>query len=113
MPPPTATPDHSVGGRHRANGTSPGRRGVIPYIDPINEAHVSEPGLVVVDVAAADDATTLAFQQLLADRWATATAQYTTRDAGEPGVRLRCYPDLRQLISPTAPSEPIIEATPR
>ncbi|WP_240804131.1 DUF6207 family protein [Streptomyces sp. A0592] len=24
-------------------------------------------------------------------------AEYTTRDAGEPGVRLRCYLDLRQL----------------
>ncbi|MEV8547700.1 DUF6207 family protein [Streptomyces sp. NPDC051572] len=82
-------------------------------MDPINEAHVSEPGLVVVDVAAPDDATALAFQQLLADRWATATAEHTTLDVGEPGVRLRCYLDLRQLISPTAPNEPIIEAAPR
>ncbi|WP_257234751.1 DUF6207 family protein [Streptomyces sp. JV178] len=55
---------------------------------------MSKPGLVVVDVAAADDATALAFQQLLADRWETATAEHTTRDAGEPGVRLRCYLDL-------------------
>ncbi|MFI6254403.1 DUF6207 family protein [Streptomyces sp. NPDC051016] len=70
--------------------------GVVLYMDPIHETHVSEPGLVVVDIAAADDATALAFQQLLADRWATATAQRTTRDAGEPGVRLRCYLDLRQ-----------------
>jgi len=37
-------------------------------MNPINEAHVSEPGLVVVDIATADDATALAFQQLLADR---------------------------------------------
>ena len=58
-------------------------------MDPINEAHLSEPGLVVVDVAAGDDATALAFQQLLAERWATATAETTTRDAGEPGVRPR------------------------
>ncbi|MCQ8194792.1 DUF6207 family protein [Streptomyces rugosispiralis] len=55
--------------------------------------------MVVVDVAAADDATTLAFQQLLADRWATASSEYTTRDAGEPGVRLRCYLDLRQQLT--------------
>ncbi|MFF3350718.1 DUF6207 family protein [Streptomyces sp. NPDC002779] len=61
--------------------------------------HVSEPGLVVVDVAAADDATALAFQQMLADRWATATAEQTTRDAGQPGVRLRCYLDLRQQLT--------------
>ncbi|MFI8834949.1 DUF6207 family protein [Streptomyces afghaniensis] len=52
-------------------------------MDPIHEAHVSEPGLLVVDVAAAFDATALAFQQLLADRWATATAEQTTR--GTPG----------------------------
>ncbi|WMD06378.1 DUF6207 family protein [Streptomyces sp. FXY-T5] len=50
---------------------------------PIHETHVSEPGLFVVDVAAADDATALAFQQLLADRWATATAEQSTRDAGQ------------------------------
>lgn len=67
----------------------------MPYRDPINEAHVSEPGLVVV----ADDAAALAFQQLLADRWATATAEHTTRDAGEPGVRLCCYLDPRQELS--------------
>lgn len=33
-------------------------------MDPINEAHVSEPGLLVVDVAASDDDTALAFQQV-------------------------------------------------
>ncbi|MER6374432.1 DUF6207 family protein [Streptomyces mirabilis] len=67
-------------------------------MDPINEVHVSEPGLVVVDVAAADDETALAFQQLLAERWATASAQHTTRDVGQPGVWLRCYLDLRQPL---------------
>ncbi|EKX68083.1 hypothetical protein Sipo8835_33500 [Streptomyces ipomoeae] len=54
-------------------------------------------GLLVVDVAAAD-ATVLAFQQLLAARWATAAAEQTTRDAGQPGVRLRCYLDLCQPL---------------
>ncbi|MFF4402570.1 DUF6207 family protein [Streptomyces sp. NPDC001480] len=69
---------------------------------------MSEPGLVVVDVAAADDATALAFQQLLADRWATATAEHTTRDVGEPGVRLRCYLDLRQPVLPAVtPDAPL------
>jgi hypothetical protein len=68
----------------------------VPYMDSINEAHVSAPGLVVVVVAAADDATALAVQQLLAERWATAASQRTTRDVCEPGVRLRCYLDLRQ-----------------
>ncbi|MEU0672003.1 DUF6207 family protein [Streptomyces sp. NPDC006172] len=31
---------------------------------------------------------------MLAQRWATATAEWTTRDAGEPGVGLRCLPGL-------------------
>ncbi|WP_322723495.1 DUF6207 family protein [Streptomyces spongiae] len=65
---------------------------------------MSEPSLVVVDVAGADDATALPFQQLLADRWATAKAEHTTRDAGKPGVRLSCYLDLRQPTDLTAAS---------
>ncbi|MFD3621652.1 DUF6207 family protein [Streptomyces sp. NPDC058676] len=72
---------------------------------------MSEPGLLVVDVAAADDATALAFQQLLADRWATATAEQTTRDAGQPGVRLRCYLDLRQQLTAAAVAGPTMEPT--
>ncbi|MFF3736773.1 DUF6207 family protein [Streptomyces sp. NPDC002566] len=70
---------------------------------------MSEPGLLVVDVAATDDATALVFQQLLADRWATATAEQTTRDAGQPGVRLRCYLDLRQELTEAAVIGPAME----
>ncbi|WP_269801042.1 DUF6207 family protein [Streptomyces jeddahensis] len=33
------------------------------------------------------------FQAALSARWAPATAQRTTRQPGEPGVRLRCYRD--------------------
>lgn len=57
-------------------------------------------------------ATALAFQQLLADRWATPTAERKTRDVDQPGVRLRCYLDLRQPISPAAPDEalPLVSA---
>ncbi|MFG2351873.1 DUF6207 family protein [Streptomyces phaeochromogenes] len=65
---------------------------------PINDAHLAEPGLAVVDVAAADGNTALAIQELLATRWATATADGTTREPGEPGVRLRCYLDVRQEL---------------
>ncbi|MFI7182110.1 DUF6207 family protein [Streptomyces anthocyanicus] len=35
----------------------------------------------------------------LAARWATTSVERTTRDAGQPGVRLRCYLDLRQPIN--------------
>ncbi|QIY94014.1 DUF6207 family protein [Streptomyces sp. S1D4-11] len=49
-----------------------------------------------LSVAAADDQTAFALQEVLATRWATATADRTTRVPGEPGVRLRRYLDLRQ-----------------
>ncbi|MFF2129836.1 DUF6207 family protein [Streptomyces olivochromogenes] len=64
----------------------------------INDAHVAEPGLAVVEVAAADDQTAFALQEVLATRWVTATADRTTRVPGEPGVQLRCYLDLRQEL---------------
>ncbi|MET9987710.1 DUF6207 family protein [Streptomyces rochei] len=74
-------------------------------MEAINEVHVSEPGLAVVDVAAADDETAFAFHAALAARWATTSVERTTRDPGQPGVRLRCYLDLRQPMSPSgAPS---------
>ncbi|MEV7797258.1 DUF6207 family protein [Streptomyces sp. NPDC087512] len=60
---------------------------------------VGPPGLVVVDVAAADDETAFA----LHGRWphrATTSVERTTRDTGRAGVWLRCYLDLRQPIDP-------------
>ncbi|MFI6567444.1 DUF6207 family protein [Streptomyces sp. NPDC050534] len=65
-------------------------------MNPINEVHVQEPGLVVVVLAAADAATALAFQDALAAQWAT--ADRVTRNPGQPGVRLRCYLDMRQPL---------------
>ncbi|MEU9654355.1 DUF6207 family protein [Streptomyces sp. NPDC048110] len=68
-------------------------------MEAINETHVSEPGLVVVDVATANDETAFAFHAALAAWWATTSVERTTRDAGQAGVRLRCYLDLRQPLS--------------
>ena len=68
----------------------------MPCVEAINEVHVSEPGLVVVDVAAADDQTAFAFQAALASMWTATAVERTTRDVGQPGVRLRCYLDMRQ-----------------
>jgi hypothetical protein len=82
----------------RAN---PDRLGcVVPGMKPINDGHVAKPGLAVVEVAAADDETAFAVQELLATRWAIAPADRTTHEPGEPGVRLRCYPDMRQAARP-------------
>ncbi|MGA5895155.1 DUF6207 family protein [Streptomyces venetus] len=65
---------------------------------PINEAHVAQPGLAVVDVAAADDQTAFAIQETLAGRWATAPADRTTRELGEPGLRLRSHLHVRRHL---------------
>lgn len=72
----------------------------MPHVEAINEVHVSEPGLVVVDVAAADDQTAFAFQTALATMWAATPVERTTRDPGQPGVRLRCCLGMRQRLSP-------------
>ncbi|MFG2357423.1 DUF6207 family protein [Streptomyces sp. NPDC048521] len=42
------------------------------------EGHGAQPGLIVMDVAAADDQTALALQEAIAARWAAATAERTT-----------------------------------
>ncbi|MFH9677460.1 DUF6207 family protein [Streptomyces sp. NPDC017405] len=39
----------------------------------------------------------MALQGALAERWATATDDQTTRTPGEPGVRLRCYLEAGSL----------------
>jgi hypothetical protein len=66
-----------------------------PGMKQINEAHVAAPGLAVVEVAAADDETAFAVQELLAARCAIALADRTTREPGKPGIRLCCFLDLR------------------
>ncbi|MFH8899120.1 DUF6207 family protein [Streptomyces coeruleorubidus] len=78
-------------------GNFPGPRARSAWHEADPEAHPAEPGLAVVEVAAAEDQTAFASQVLLAGRWATASADRTTRVPGEPGVRLRCFLDLRQL----------------
>ncbi|WP_203592119.1 MULTISPECIES: DUF6207 family protein [unclassified Streptomyces] len=70
-------------------------------MEAINDVHVSEPGLIVVDVAA-DDETAFAFHAALSARWATTSVERTTRDADQEGVRLRCYLDLRQPLTEPA-----------
>lgn len=55
---------------------------------------MARPGLAVVEVAALDDATAFAVQELLAAQGAVAAAERTVREPGEPGVRLRLFLDL-------------------
>ncbi|WND39952.1 DUF6207 family protein [Streptomyces sp. BB1-1-1] len=69
-------------------------------MEAINDVHVFEPGLVVVDIAAADDDTAFTFHTALAAGWATTSGERTTHDPGQPGVWLRGYLNLRQPLSP-------------
>ncbi|MFE8957385.1 MULTISPECIES: DUF6207 family protein [Streptomyces] len=51
--------------------------------------------------------TAFAFHAMLAARWATTLVERATRDAGQAGVRLRCYLDMRQpLTEPAGTGEP-------
>ncbi|MFF8638932.1 DUF6207 family protein [Streptomyces pilosus] len=71
----------------------------MPAMEVINDAHVSEPGLVVVDVATADDATAFAFHSALAAWWATTSMERTTRDAGQAGKAVLAWTDQDALTA--------------
>jgi hypothetical protein len=62
----------------------------------IDEQHLSEPGLMVLDITAADEATALAAMNELDRWWATSGVGRVRRVPGEPGVKARLYADLRQ-----------------
>ncbi|MFD8006500.1 DUF6207 family protein [Streptomyces mirabilis] len=57
-------------------------------------------------MAGFDDDTVLAFQAAIARTWGTSTAERTTRDTGQPGVRLRMYTDLRQVLEEASSPAP-------
>ncbi|MER7679087.1 DUF6207 family protein [Streptomyces sp. NPDC096934] len=49
----------------------------------------------------AGTASAFAFQTILArSRWAATPVEHTTLDPAQPGVRLRCYVDMRQRLRP-------------
>lgn len=73
--PPSATRSRGVPGgvrtQRRVNSLPPP---VVLGREPLQEVRVARPGLVVVDIAAAADATAGALQAVVADQWATAAA---------------------------------------
>ncbi|WP_369780673.1 DUF6207 family protein [Streptomyces sp. R33] len=61
---------------------------------PIDEKHIAEPGLVVLDITGRDEDTVRAVMTALEERWATSGIGPVRRDPGEPGVRARIYADV-------------------
>lgn len=68
----------------------------MPGMNPVDPAHVAEPGLVVLDITAADELTAHAVMQDLDQYWATSGGATIRRVPGEPGVQARIYADVRR-----------------
>ncbi|GGU66226.1 DUF6207 family protein [Streptomyces lavendofoliae] len=62
----------------------------------IDEQRIAEPGLVVLDLAAADEDTVRAVMEVLQKQWATSGITLVWHTPGEPGVRARVYADVRR-----------------
>ncbi|WP_327286622.1 DUF6207 family protein [Streptomyces sp. NBC_01205] len=63
---------------------------------PIDPIHLSEPGLLALDITGTDEATVHAAAAELGRRWATSGTPDIHRVPGEPGVTARLYADLRR-----------------
>ncbi|MEU6955513.1 DUF6207 family protein [Streptomyces sp. NPDC045714] len=61
----------------------------------IDARRASEPGLVVLDITAADEETVLALMDGLQQLWATSGITEIRRDPAQPGVRARVHADIR------------------
>ncbi|MGW0316027.1 DUF6207 family protein [Streptomyces flavidovirens] len=62
----------------------------------IDEQHIAEPGLVVLDIIAADEDTVAVVLEGLQQQWATSGITPVSRTPGEAGVRARVYADIRR-----------------
>lgn len=62
----------------------------------IDKQHIAEPGLVVLDVTAAEEGTVHAVMRALQEQWATSGITPVRRTPGEAGVRGRVYADVRR-----------------
>ncbi|WP_331722644.1 DUF6207 family protein [Streptomyces sp. NBC_00122] len=63
-------------------------------MERIDEQHIAEPGLVVLDITGGDEDTVRAVMVTLEGRWATSGIGPVRRVPGEPGVRARIYADV-------------------
>ncbi|MET9438780.1 DUF6207 family protein [Streptomyces sp. NPDC006551] len=62
----------------------------------IDEQHIAEPGLVVLDVTGADEDTVRAVMDALQQQWATSGITPVWRTPGEAGVKARLYANVHR-----------------
>ncbi|SOE08988.1 hypothetical protein SAMN06272775_0066 [Streptomyces sp. 2323.1] len=62
----------------------------------ISQEHLREPGLVVIDVTAADEETARQAAAALGGLWLSSGPSAPWRTPGQPGVTIRAYADLRR-----------------
>ncbi|MEU6935669.1 DUF6207 family protein [Streptomyces rubiginosohelvolus] len=64
--------------------------------DTIDIRHLSQPGLVVLDIIAADEQTAITLMDGLQQLWATSGITPVRVDPALPGVRARVHADIRR-----------------
>ncbi|OSY38299.1 hypothetical protein BG653_06174 [Streptomyces platensis] len=62
----------------------------------ISEEHLREPGLVVIDITAADEATATQAATALGGLWLSSGPSAPWRTPGQAGVTVRAFADLRR-----------------
>lgn len=62
----------------------------------IDAQHIAEPGLVVLDITAADEDTLRSVMDSFQQQWATSGVTPVWRTPGQPGITARVYADIRR-----------------
>lgn len=62
----------------------------------IDAQHIAEPGLVVLDITAANEDTLRIVMDSLQQQWATSGVTPVWRTPGQPGITARVHADIRR-----------------
>ncbi|MGW2393920.1 DUF6207 family protein [Streptomyces lydicamycinicus] len=79
----------------------------------ISEEHLREPGLVVIDITAADESTATQAATALGGLWLSSGPSAPWHTPGKAGVTVRAYADLRRTPLPGGTSDSASPAVPQ